>query len=65
LKRVARQRQRRGAADVSAHFRFPPGTHRIECINHTIGFTKRMPRGFRIGACFFLTIRAAFPGVGR
>jgi transposase len=53
------------AADILAHFRLPPGTHRIEGTNLTIGFTKHMPRGFRDGADFFLKIRAVFPGVGR
>jgi len=51
-------------ADIPAHFRFPPGTHRIEGINHTIGFTKRLPRCFRDGACFFLRIAPLSPEPG-
>ena len=60
----ARRRPSR-AADNPAHFRFPPGTPLIVGINNTSSFTKRMPRGFRSGACFLLKIHAAFPGTGR
>jgi hypothetical protein len=59
------RRLRPCAVDILGHFHFPPGTHPIEGINHTIGFTKHRLRGIRDGACFFLKICAVFFGTWR
>jgi transposase len=53
------------AADILAHFRFPPGAQLIDGVNNTSRSTKRMAYGFRDDAYFFLKIRAVFPGVWR
>ncbi len=50
---------------IRAHCRWPLGTHLVEGINNKITVIKRMAYGFRDDACFFLKIRAAFPGNGR
>ena len=49
---------------ILAHGRFPLGIKLVEGINNKIKVIKRMVDDFRDHACFFLKIRAAFPGVG-
>jgi transposase len=46
-----------------ARCRWPLGTHLIEGIDNRIKVIERMACGFRDDACFFLEIRAAFPGI--
>ena len=45
-----------------AHCRWSLHTSVLECINNKIKVIKRMAYGFRDDACFFLKIRASFPG---
>ena len=47
---------------ILAHCRFPLHTGVLEGMNDKIKVLKRMAYGFRNDACFFLKIRAAFPG---
>ena len=47
---------------ILAHCRWPLHTGLIEGMNNRIKVIKRMAYGFRDEACFFLKIRAAFPG---
>jgi transposase len=48
---------------VISHCRYPLHTGLLEGINNKITVIKRMAYGFRDDAYFFLTIRAAFPGI--
>jgi transposase len=49
---------------ILAHCLWPLGTNLVEGINDKTKVIKRMAYGFRDDACFFLEIRAAFPGPG-
>ncbi len=49
---------------ILAHCRWPLGTRQVEGINNNIKIIKRIAYGFRDDAYFFLSIRAAFPGLG-
>ena len=50
---------------ILAHCRRPPHTSLLESINNKIKVIKRVACGFRDDTCFFLEIRAAFPGIPR
>ena len=47
-----------------AHCRYPLHTSVLEGIKNKIKVIKRLAYGFRDDQCFFLKIRAAFPGIG-
>jgi len=47
---------------ILAHCRWPLHTSVLEGVNNKIKVLKRMAYGFRDDTCFFLKIRAAFPG---
>lgn len=48
---------------IISHCRYPLHTGLVEGINNKIKVLKRMAYGYRDDAYFFLTIRAAFPGI--
>ena len=48
---------------IIAHANWPLHTSPLEGIDNKIKVIKRMAYGFRVDECFFLKIRAAFPGI--
>lgn len=50
---------------IAARCRHPLNTSIVEGINNTIKVIKRRAYGYRDEECFFLKIRAAFPGILR
>jgi transposase len=50
---------------ILARWRHPLNNNVVESINNSIQVIERRAYGYRDRKCFFVIIRAAFPGVGR